>query len=411
MTIAQPTSKTATANPAQGKEPETFDAQEMSAELMQAAADNDTATDSAGEARTGSQWQSPYGKSLTNNMWYFAVPGDSLKPGQMVSKTMLNEPVLVGRDQDGKVFAMRDICPHQAVKLSAGTFDGKEVACPFHGWRFDTAGVCTDVPSLCSNQQINLGKICTRSFHCREVLGSVWVYFGSVKSVDDLPEVPYAPGLEGASYHKTTTTLLLPTHIDYAVAALIDTAHVPFVHKSWWWRSQRSMKEKAKTYVPSGTGWTMVKHKPSQHSIVFKLIGKYIETEISFRLPGCRREYISFHDKTMISGITTLTPIDDTHTELNHTTYWTPAVIKPFRPLVTPIVDYFVTTFLKQDQTLAIMQSEILGKYNPRLIMTIKDAGTPGHWYFLLKKEWNEATAKGRPFVNPIRESILRWRT
>jgi hypothetical protein len=64
-----------------------------------------------------------------------------------------------------------------------------------------------------------------------------------------------------------------------------------------------------------------------------------------------------------------------------------------------------------QDQSLSIMQSEIIGKYNPKLIMTIKDAGTPGHWYFLLKKEWNDATANGRAFKNPIKETILRWRT
>jgi nitrite reductase/ring-hydroxylating ferredoxin subunit len=378
---------------------ENIDAQEMSAQLAET------------EVKPGSQWQSPYGKTVTNNMWYYAVPAEKLKRGQMVGKTMLNEPVLIGRDDQGQVFAMRDICPHQAVKLSQGHFDGKDVQCPFHGWSFDTSGVCTDVPSLCSDQKINLGKICTRTFFCREVLGSVWVYFGNASNEKDLPEVPRAPGLDGASYQKTTTTLILPTHIDYAVAALIDTAHVPFVHKSWWWRSAKSLKAKAKTYVPSGTGWTMVKHKPSQHSIVFKLIGKYIETEISFCLPGCRREYISFNDKTMLAGITTLTPIDDTHTELNHTTYWTSALLKPFRPVVSPVVDYFVSTFLKQDQALAIMQSEIIGKYNPRLIMTIKDAGTPGHWYFLLKKEWNEASASGRPFKNPIKESVLRWRT
>ena len=158
-----------------------------------------------------SSWQSPYGKGMTKNMWYFAVAGDSLKPGKMVSKIMLNEPVLVGRDSEGKVFAMRDICPHQAVKLSAGHFDGKEVECPFHGWRFDTAGVCTEVPSLCADQKINTGKICTRSYFCREVLDSVWVYFGNASSEADLPEVPYAPGL-GRLYLSKNDDDIAPAH-------------------------------------------------------------------------------------------------------------------------------------------------------------------------------------------------------
>ena len=353
---------------------------------------------------------SPYGKTFTKNMWYFAAPSKALKRGEKVAKIMLNQPIMVGRDSNGKVFAMRDICPHQAVPLSAGHFDGKEVECPFHGWKFDTSGVCTEVPSLCSDQKLNLCGIKSRTYPCREVLDCIWVYFGDKPiAEEDLPEVPHAPGLEGCTYAKTTTTLLLPTHIDYAVAALIDTAHVPFVHNSWWWRSQKVLKEKAKTYVPEGTGWTMVKHKPSQGSILFKLIGNYIETEISFRLPGCRREYLSYHNKTKMAGITTLTPVDDTHTELNHTTYWTWA--PPLTQMFSPIVDYFVTTFLMQDQTLALMQEQIINKYNPRLIMTIKDAGTPGHWYFMLKKEWNDAYEQGRAFVNPIKEKVLRWRT
>lgn len=353
-------------------------------------------------------YDSPYGKIYTKNSWYFAVPGNQLKKGQTVAKTMLGQPIVVGRDNEGRVFALKDICPHQAVRLSAGPFDGRELLCPFHGWKFDTSGGCTEIPSLCHDQEINLKGIRTRAFPAKELLGSVWVYFGNKTDFADLPEVPYAPGLEGKSYDKTTTTLYLPHHIDYAVAALIDTAHVPYVHKSWWWRSAKNVKEKSKTYVPEGSGWTIVKHKPSKHSIVFKLIGSFIETEISFRLPGCRREYISWGKHTILAGITTLTPIDETHTELNHTTYWTAPFIGPF---IKPIVNYFVKTFLTQDAAMAIMQEEILSKNSPRLIMTIKDAGTPGHWYFLLKKEWNEAYDQGRAFINPIKESILRWKT
>ena len=99
--------------------------------------------------------------------------------------------------------------------------------------------------------------------------------------------------------------------------------------------------------------------------------------------------------------------IDETHTELNHTTYWT----IPGTAWIKPIIDYFVTTFLTQDKDMAVMQHQILSKHSPRIIMTVKDAGTPGHWYFLCKKEWNEAYEQGRAFINPIKEKILRWRT
>lgn len=337
------------------------------------------------------------------NMWYFAVASSELKRGKMLPKTMLGEPILLGRDSNGKAFAMRDICPHQAVPLSKGCFDGKEVMCCFHGWKFDTSGTCTSIPSLTKEQDFPLCKIKTPNYPVREVRGAVWVYFGD--QTDDLPDVPEAPGLGELLYEQTTTTLLLPTHIDYAALALIDPAHVPYVHNSWWWRSAKALKPKQKHYVPEGTGWTMVKHQPAKHSILFQLVGQHIETEISFRLPGCRREYIQFAGRTILSGISTLTPVDETHTELNHTTYWMFPGTKFF---MDPIIQYFVNEFLGQDQTIARMQEGNL-KLKPKLIPTIKDAGTPGAWYLRLKKEWAESRREGRPFNNPVPDSILHW--
>ncbi|MBX9689110.1 MAG: aromatic ring-hydroxylating dioxygenase subunit alpha [Candidatus Obscuribacterales bacterium] len=344
------------------------------------------------------------GQWFLRDMWYFAVASKKLKPGKMMPKTMLGEPVLLGRDSEGKAFALRDICPHQAVPLSDGVFDGKTVQCPFHGWKFDTAGSCQEIPSLCSDQSFPVCKIKTASYPVREVRGGVWVYFG--ENTADLPEVPEAPGLGDMLYEQATTTLMLPIHIDYAALALIDPAHVPYIHNSWWWRSAKTLREKTKHYVPEGNGWTAVKHQPNAHSIVYKLFGKYIEDEYSFRLPGCRREYLTFAGRTFIAGISCLTPIDETHTELNHTTYWT----FPGTGFIEPIVQYFVTVFLGQDQSVAIKQEACL-KHKPKLIPTIKDAGTPGAWYLRLKKEWADSRREKRAFKNPVPDSILRWRS
>lgn len=344
------------------------------------------------------------GTWFLRDMWYYAAPSSKLKNGSMLPKTMLGEPVLIGRNSEGKVFALKDICPHQAVPLSDGHFDGQHVQCPFHGWKFDSSGTCQEIPSLCSEQKFPVCKIKTPSYPVREVRGAIWVYFGD--PTDELPEVPEAPGLGEMLYEQTTTTLILPTHIDYAALALIDPAHVPYIHKSWWWRSAKALREKTKHYVPEGSGWTAVKHKPAAHSIVYKIFGKYIEDEYSFRLPGCRREYITFAGRTILAGISCLTPIDETHTELNHTTYWTLPGTKFFEP----IVQYFVNEFLGQDATIAKSQETRL-VHKPKLIPTIKDAGTPGAWYLQLKKEWAEAMKQKRPFKNPVPDSILRWRS
>jgi nitrite reductase (NADH) small subunit len=47
--------------------------------------------------------------------------------------------VAVFRTGDGKVFALRDLCPHKAGPLSQGIVHGHAVACPLHNWTIDLA--------------------------------------------------------------------------------------------------------------------------------------------------------------------------------------------------------------------------------------------------------------------------------
>lgn len=47
------------------------------------------------------------GTWFLRDMWYFALASSKLKKGKMQAKTMLGEPILIGRDNTGKAFAMK----------------------------------------------------------------------------------------------------------------------------------------------------------------------------------------------------------------------------------------------------------------------------------------------------------------
>jgi nitrite reductase/ring-hydroxylating ferredoxin subunit len=53
---------------------------------------------------------------------------------------------------DGKICALRDVCPHRRVPLSAGTVAdsprGQLLECGYHGWSFGADGVCARIPAL-----------------------------------------------------------------------------------------------------------------------------------------------------------------------------------------------------------------------------------------------------------------------
>src|SRR5580704_10562110 len=128
------------------------------------------------------------------DLWYMPALSSSLAPGRMRREMLLGEPVLLGRMKDGAPFAIRDICPHRGVPLSAGKILSENtVECPYHGWRFRRDGVCSAIPSLAEGQDLDPEKIRVRSYPVREQDGLLWVYVadkpgGTIKG--DPPRIP-----------------------------------------------------------------------------------------------------------------------------------------------------------------------------------------------------------------------------
>jgi phenylpropionate dioxygenase-like ring-hydroxylating dioxygenase large terminal subunit len=341
------------------------------------------------------------GAAPLREAWYYAVAGRRVKPRAMVAKIMLGEPVLIGRDAAGMPFALRDLCPHRGMRLTAGNFDGREVECCYHGWRFDTLGHCTAIPSLVPGQAFTPGRVRVGTYPAREVQGNIWVYFGDDPAV--APEIPLVDDF-GDVAPRLIETVRFAAAIDHAVVGLMDPAHGPFVHRAWWWRSRRSIQAKAKAFAPSPWGFTMSRHRPSANSRAYRLLGGMPETEIVFRLPSVRIEHTRA-GRHLVGNLTAITPIDDRTTEINHCIYWTSPWLGPLKPLLRP----YVRAFLNQDRAIMERQSQGL-RFEPPL-MLIDDADTQAKWYYRLKREYRRARAEDRPFENPLKPRTLEWRS
>ena len=334
--------------------------------------------------------------------WYYAAPGREVGRGRTIARVMLGEKVLVGRDREGRVFALRDICPHRGMPLSFGAFDGSELECCYHGWRFTTDGRCTAIPSLVPGQAFDLARIAVPRYPAREVQGNIWVFFGDDPSA--APEIPVLEGFAESAAPEIVETMDFAAAIDHAVVGLMDPAHGPFVHGAWWWRSRRSVHEKAKAFVPSPYGFTMSRHAPSTNSRAYRLLGGAPETEIQFRLPSVRVEQTRT-GRHAVANLTALTPVDDNTTLVNHCVYWNAPWLSALKPLLRP----YVRAFLRQDRDIMRRQSEGL-RFQPVLAL-IDDADTQARWYYRLKEEYRRARVDGRPFANPVRPRTLRWRS
>ena len=198
--------------------------------------------------------------------WYPALRTSSLGRGRAVKTLLLGVPLLVGRKTDGALFALRDLCPHRGIPLSAGWFDGETVQCKYHGWKFEPcSGQCTEIPSLASTDTLEPTKIYANAFPAEERDGYAWVYVpaaGSGRLRGALPAIPELPKFS-ARFRSAHLTADLPCNVDHGIIGLMDPAHGPFVHQSWWWRSQASIHEKTKHFEPIPQGFRMSSHAPS----------------------------------------------------------------------------------------------------------------------------------------------------
>jgi len=65
-------------------------------------------------------------------------------PGQVApARDEEGRDVAVYADEDGRVYAVNDACPHDGGPLSSGFVEGSSLVCPRHGWEFDlSSGQC-----------------------------------------------------------------------------------------------------------------------------------------------------------------------------------------------------------------------------------------------------------------------------
>jgi len=345
------------------------------------------------------------------DFWYPALRSTEIVGQRLATAMLLEVPLVLGRTSEGKAFAMRDSCPHRGIPLSYGRFDGKAVECSYHGWRFDAcSGQCIEIPSLTSQDKLKVDRVFAGHYACEEHDGYVWVFMHAPGTRASEPaKISPAPRLATFSEKFKIMHLAcdLPAHVDHGIIGLMDPAHGPFVHQSWFWRSRGSIHEKQKQFEPIPNGFRMSPHSPSSNSLPYQILkkrtGEPVTTTIDFILPNRRLEEIH-SGKLWFSSQTTVTPVRRDLCRIDFVAAWNLF----FLPV--SIFRIFGKIFLRQDQETMIQQAEGL-KHNPHL-MLIDDADRPAKWYFALKSNLIESRRTGETLPHPMSGPVtLHWRS
>ena len=166
---------------------------------------------------------------IENTLWHPVAQSHEVLQDAPLSVQLLDQPVVLWRNNEGAVQAFVDRCPHRGARLSMGRVENGHLECPYHGWQFASGGQCVKVPAVPDFVPPATQRV--KAFDVQEAYGLVWVWLEQGEAATELPRFV---GEEDAHLRKVNCG-------PYDVAAsapriienFLDMSHFGFVHEGW----------------------------------------------------------------------------------------------------------------------------------------------------------------------------------
>ena len=162
------------------------------------------------------------------NAWYVAGWSDDLGDGGVLGRTILKEPVVLYRQDNGEVAALEDRCAHRFAPLSMGkVLNGDRIQCPYHGLEFDPSGACVHNPH--GNKAIP-SRARVKSYPVTEKHKAIWIWMGDKAA--DHSKVPNFSVLDNVPelYWTKRDRITIKANYELIIDNLLDLSHTAFLH-------------------------------------------------------------------------------------------------------------------------------------------------------------------------------------
>jgi phenylpropionate dioxygenase-like ring-hydroxylating dioxygenase large terminal subunit len=139
---------------------------------------------------------------------------------------LLERDLVLWRNQDG-VHAWQDLCVHRGAKLSSGRITNDCLACPYHGWQYESSGRCVHIPAHPGRPAPLRAR--TNVYDVKERYGLIWVSLGKPNR-----DVPGFPEWEDQSFRKIPAgPYIYRANGPRVVENFLDVGHFAFVHTGY----------------------------------------------------------------------------------------------------------------------------------------------------------------------------------
>jgi phenylpropionate dioxygenase-like ring-hydroxylating dioxygenase large terminal subunit len=139
---------------------------------------------------------------------------------------ILGENLIAFRVTSGQVGIVQNACPHRGASLFFGRNEEEGLRCVYHGWKFDVAGQCVDMPSEPAESNFK-SKVKARAYPVIERNGVIWAYMGPRMTPPPLWDLEFNVVPEG---HCRIGMNVRECNFVQAVEGGIDSAHSAILH-------------------------------------------------------------------------------------------------------------------------------------------------------------------------------------
>ena len=159
------------------------------------------------------------------NAWYVAGWSMELPEATPLAISILDEPIVLYRSENGRLVALEDRCVHRMAPLSLGRCEGEQLRCMYHGLLFDPDGKVAKIPG----QDLVPRQARVRSYPIVDRHSWLWVWMGDPEMADEAL-IPPAVGYDDGRF------ILGHGNLDYEAEArlindnLLDFSHLTYVH-------------------------------------------------------------------------------------------------------------------------------------------------------------------------------------
>lgn len=162
------------------------------------------------------------------NAWYPALWDEELAVGALKPITILSQPLVFFRKEDGAPAALLDRCSHRFAPLSMGKIlPGDRVQCPYHGLEFGASGVCVHNPH--GKGEISAANK-VLSFPVVEKHRLLWIWMGPQPA--DESQIPDFSVLDTDAEFAIMKLdrIMVKANYELVTDNLLDLSHTSYLH-------------------------------------------------------------------------------------------------------------------------------------------------------------------------------------